>query len=219
MGGYSKRRATGWCGLVILPLSLATSTAWADEATPENQGPAPAGAEPEAAPPPPAGPHTANSIQLGVGFRYGALLSKGDLNPWGTGLGLDVGYTLPQAVYLGGSFEYFFGGSVDYAGGLKAKANIWQLSAEGGYDIGLGENFVIRPKVGVGVASLKTSFEGCVGVGSECDSSTDTKALLAPGVTFMLFTQRISLALDVRYAHVFSDPSAKGIIFAAGIGF
>jgi hypothetical protein len=54
---------------------------------------------------------------------------------------------LPAAIYLGGNFEYFFGDSVE-GGGLKIKSNIWQLSAEGGYDIGLGENFVIRPKVG-----------------------------------------------------------------------
>src|SRR3954470_14749046 len=97
-------------------------------------------------------PATANSIQLGVGFRYGIEMNSGDVNPWGIGLGLDGGYTLPNAVYLGGNIEYFFGDSVgDDING--ATINIWQLSAEGGYDIGLGPIFVLRPKVGLGLAN------------------------------------------------------------------
>ena len=57
-----------------------------------------------------ADPATTNVLQLGVGFRYGLDLTPSDtLNPWGLGLGLDAGYTLPNAVFLGGSFEYFFG--------------------------------------------------------------------------------------------------------------
>ena len=221
MGGRAIRKASGWCGLVICSVLLATSPAWADETTAEGEGPAaapPAAPEPELAPARPSGPHTAGAIQLGLGFRYGALLSEGDLNPWGTGLGLDVGYTLPQAVYLGASFEYFFGGSTELGLGITAKSNIWQLTGEGGYDVGLGEHFVIRPKVGFGIAGAKTSLEGCSG-GVECNSQSDTKALIAPGVRLMLFTEKISVAFDFRYAHVFSDPAAKALIFAAGIGF
>jgi len=208
-------RAARW--FAALSMLLASTPAWADEAA-SNEGaaPTPAAAEP---PPPPAGPHTANSLQLGVGFRYGAMVSDGEPNPWATGLGLDVGYTLPQAVYLGASFEYFFGGSVDLGLGVKAKSNIWQLSAEGGYDVGLGENFVIRPKVGLGIASAKSSVDGCP-TGLTCpEAATKTKPLVAPGVTFMLFTEKVSVALDVRYALVLADPSPKAVIFAAGVGF
>jgi hypothetical protein len=192
----------------------ATPTSEEPRAAPPIEGPSTASAEP---PPAPSGPHTANSFQLGLGFRYGALLSDGDLNPWGTGLGLDLGYTLPQAIYLGGSFEYFFGDSVNL-GAQKLKSNIWQLSAEGGYDVGLGESFVIRPKVGVGIASARSSFEGCP-AGLSCDSTSKTKPLVAPGATFMLFTQHLSLAVDVRYALVLSDPTTTGLIFSVGFGF
>ena len=163
------------------------------------------------------GPHTANSIQLGLGFRYGVKLSDGDLNPWGTGLGLDVGDTLPNAIYLGGNFEYFFGDSTEVLG-FKVKANILQFSVEGGYDIGLGQSFVIRPKVGVGLAHFESSVEGCP-AGATCTGSSETKAALAPGVTFLLFTQKVSVSLDVRYDAVLSDPSLKGLIFSAGVGF
>ena len=188
--------------------------AWAEERTSESAEPAPPLQE-EAAPEP-SGPHTANSLQLGLGFRYGAKLSDGDLNPWGTGLGLDVGYTLPNAIYVGANFEYFFGESSEVAG-VKISENILQLSAEGGYDVGIGQNFVIRPKFGVGVAHLNASVEGCPS-GFDCADSV-TKAALVPGVTFLLFTQRLSLALDVRYDLVLTDPSMKALIFSAGIGF
>ena len=225
--------ALKWPSARCLPLLAAalvlgaSAPAWAQtDGSAEEPGTAPApepaapAAEPEAAPPP-AGPHTANAIQLGVGFRYGiAMGSDSDLNPWGTGLGLNVGYTLPNAIYLGGNFEYFFGGTAD-VGSFRLKSNIWQLSAEGGYDIGLGENFVIRPKVGVGVAGSKASIEGClpgISCGDQGNTTSDTSPLVAPGATFMLFTSHISLALDVRYALVFGDSTAKALILSFGIG-
>lgn len=174
--------------------------------------------EVEAAPPGPSGPHTANSLQLGLGFRYGAMLSDGDPNPWGTGLGLDLGYTLPSAVYVGGNFEYFFGESSE-ALGLKLNANILQFSLEGGYDIGIGQSFVIRPKLGVGLAHLASSVEGCPPEVTCTGGSSETKAALAPGATFLFYAKQFSLALDVRYDVVFTDPSRKALIFSVGVGF
>jgi hypothetical protein len=203
-----------WAVLGVGAALLASEPAWA-QAGAEARG----AAEPEPeAPPARQGPHTAGALQFGLGFRYGAMLNDGEPNPWGTGLGLNAGYTLPVGVYLGGNFEYFFGGSAETLG-FKLKSNIWQLSAEGGYDIGLGENFVIRPKIGVGIAGLKTSFENCPAA-LDCQGSSDTKPLVAPGATFMLFTSRISLSLDARYAMVFTDnETAKALIFSFGIGF
>jgi hypothetical protein len=52
-------------------------------------------------------PATLNVFQFGAGFRYGFELEAGDFNPWGLGLGIDAGYTLPPAVYVGGVFDYF----------------------------------------------------------------------------------------------------------------
>lgn len=158
-----------------------------------------------------ADPKTANSLQLGLGLRYGVEMNEGDFNPWGIGLGVNGGYTLPNAVYVGGLFEYFFGDSRDVAG-IKFKGNLWQVMAEGGYDIGLTPLFVLRPKIGAGIASTSVS------AGDTDDSSSDFA--LAPGVTAMLFLPGFGLSLDVRYDMVFSDPEmGKALIFTAGVGF
>jgi hypothetical protein len=221
-GSVGGARARGGLScLSAMVVSLAGAPAWAqEEGTPGEPEPAPveapAVAEPEAAPEQ-TGPHTAGVFQFGLGFRYGALLSEGEMNPWGTGLGIDVGYTLPNAIYLGANFEYFFGESLEVLG-VEANANVWQLSAEGGYDIGLGENFVIRPKIGLGIANLKLSYDGCP-TGFSCASSSETEGLVAPGARFMLFTRHVSVAFDARYAVVLSDPSAKAFIFSVGVGF
>jgi hypothetical protein len=186
------------------------------ETAPEPASPDPAAPESDA-PVEQRGPRTASSLQLGLGFRYGAMLSDGDLNPWASGLGLDFGYTLPNAVYLGGSFEYFFGTEQQL---LEAtlSSHLWQLSAEGGYDFGLGDSFVIRPKVGVGVAGVAWTFEGCPG-DETCESINQTKAAILPGATFLFFASKFSLALDVRYEMVLTDPALKGLIFSFGVGF
>ena len=160
------------------------------------------------------GPATANVVQLGLGFRYGIEMNDGDLNPWGAGLGIDAGYTLPSAVYVGGTFEYFFGGSIDSPLG-EMKANAWHLLAEGGYDLGLGENFVVRPKLGVGLGNVKQEL--CSG--GDCNSDSQTKLAMAPGVKLMLITPRFGLSLDTRYAMIFGDETAKALIFTVGVGF
>ena len=161
-----------------------------------------------------ADPATTNSLQIGLGFRYGIEMMEGDVNPWGFGLGLDAGYTLPNAVYVGGTAEYFFGEEVALEGG-SLDTNIWQIMAEGGYDVGAGP-LVLRPKLGLGFAS--SSAEVCLdGLGCSNDSATDFA--LAPGVAAMLFLPMLSVSANVRYAFVFAEETAKAIIFSIGLGF
>jgi hypothetical protein len=162
-----------------------------------------------------ADPATANSIQIGVGFRYGFDMEPGELNQWGTGLGLDGGYTLPNAVYVGGNFEYFFGESLEI-GEVESSGNLWQLTAEGGYDIGIGPIFVLRPKVGMGVAGV--SAETC-DAGGVCVDDASTDFVLAPGGTFILMPPGFSLSLDVRYDVIFAERTLNAVIVAVGIGF
>ncbi len=161
-------------------------------------------------------PATANSIQLGLGFRYGYELEEGDFNPWGTGLGFEGGLTLPNAIYVGGNIEYFFGETREELGS-KLSGNVWQAMAEGGYDIGLGDNFVIRPKIGAGLAGVK--FETCLEA-LPCEEDSTTDFALAPGATFLLLTSKVSVTLDFRYDMIFADPETlNALIFSAGIGF
>jgi len=161
-------------------------------------------------------PITAGGIQLGLGFRYGFDLEDGDLNPWATGIGIDGGYTLPSAVYIGGNFEYFLGGSVDVLGG-ELSSNVYQLSAEGGYDIGFAERFVLRPKLGLGLAGVRS--ETCPAEGG-CSSDSSTNFLATPGLAFLFLGEKFSFGADVRYAMIFADPEQlNGILLAVGVGF
>jgi len=161
-------------------------------------------------------PRTANVAQVGAGFRYGADLEDGDLNPWGPGLGIEIGYTFDSALYLGGNFEYFFGETVS-AFGAEASVNIWQLAGVLGYDLQAGDAVVIRPKLNVGMASLMA--ETCV-TGFGCADDSETDFAMAPGATFMFFPGSVVLSLDMRYQLIFSDPETlDGIIFSFGIGF
>lgn len=154
-------------------------------------------------------PATANVLQIGLGFRYGFEMEDGDFNPWGPGIGLDVGYTLPSAVYLGGAFDYFFGDEQE-----GRSANIWQLMAEGGYDLGAGP-FVLRPKLGVGFASLNDEL--CVL--DACSDESSTEFAIAPGATLMYIGEKISLSVDLRYDMIFAEQTLNALIFSAGIGF
>jgi hypothetical protein len=163
-------------------------------------------------------PATANSVQLGVGFRYGFELEEGDFNPWGTGIGVEAGYTLPSALYLGGNFDYFFGEKLEEAEGVSIEGNIWQLMGEAGYDLGFGQGpfFVIRPKAGVGIAGLNS--EACLGM-LGCESTSETDFAIAPGATFLLLTKSVSLSLDLRYDMIFADEMLNALLFSVGIGF
>jgi opacity protein-like surface antigen len=160
-------------------------------------------------------PATANSVQIGLGFRYGFELEEGDFNPWGTGLGIAAGYTLPNALYLGANFDYFFGETIEVSGGEQS-GNIWQLMAEAGYDLGLGSNFVIRPKVGLGLASF--NGELCIDP-APCIEESETDFAMAPGATFLLITENFSLTFDFRYDMIFAEEQLNALIFSAGIGF
>lgn len=159
---------------------------------------------------------TEGALQIGLGFRYGAELNDGDFNPWGTGIGLEAGYTLPLLpIYVGGNAEYFFGGTLDSPLG-KTDGNLWQVTAEGGYDIGLGDHLVLRPKLGLGFANL--AVETCID-GFGCNKASDNKGVVAPGAKLILMLSHFELAFDGRYDVVLSDPTAKAFIFSLGIGF
>jgi hypothetical protein len=162
-------------------------------------------------------PATAGALQWGLGFRYGFELEEGDIvNPFGTGLGAELGYTFPVAVYVGGNFDYFFGEEQEILG-TSTQANLWQLMAEGGYDIAVAPVFVIRPKLGVGFAN--SSIESCAGT-LGCADDSSTNFALAPGAKFMLLTENFGLSADLRYDMVFAEETTlNALILSIGIGF
>jgi hypothetical protein len=161
-------------------------------------------------------PATAGELQAGIGVRYGFELEEFDINPWGFGLGAEVGYTLPIGAYFGGNFDYFFGESFENEAG-RSEDRLWQTMAEAGYDLALTPKLVIRPKVGAGLASVR--HEGC-DFGGDCIEHSSSNWALAPGAKFMFLTETVSLSADVRYDMIFLDSmTAEGLILGAGIGF
>jgi opacity protein-like surface antigen len=105
-------------------------------------GPAPASAM--------GNPFTQNRVQVLGGPRGGS----DQLN---FGLGLKVGYTLPMDLYIGGTFDYFFGEhdeSILNDNYYEYDFSFWLLSPEVGYDFGVTPAFMVRPFGGIGLAAV-----------------------------------------------------------------
>src|SRR5690606_5628792 len=158
---------------------------------------------------------TAGKPSVGAGIRYGLEMNEGDSNPWGFGLGARGGYTLDFGLYVGGAFEYYFGDSEDFGGGNEVSFNIWQLMAEVGYDVGLGDQLVLRPKAGVRLASLG----GEVCIQGTCASDSESNLLLAPGVEFQYVGDGFFVGAEARYDFIFADPeTANALVLGASGG-
>lgn len=176
-------------------------------------------------------PFTANKLQLGGGLNYGLYMGddEGDPpNPYGLGLGVDLGYTLGPGVYLGGEFNYFFGGSKEEAG-IEVSSSIMQYGVEVGYDIGLSPELVIRPKAGIGMGSAKVEVSG----GGFEDSQSESGLFIPIGAALLYSMGGWFIGGDVRYAifgitnettdpvsgaSIEEDRNVSGLIFGIGAG-
>jgi hypothetical protein len=140
---------------------------------------------------------------------YGTAFGDPLLNPYGPGLGVRAGITLPTSLYLGGSLDYFFGESDD-VGGIDTSASLLQVMANVGYDAGLGP-LTLRPSLGLGLAQSK--FEG-----GGFDRS-EGNFVLSPGAEAIVGLGLLSVSGEVRYNKVFVDGDFDGLYFGVGLGF
>jgi hypothetical protein len=140
---------------------------------------------------------------------YGSAFGDPELNPYGPGLGLRAGVTLPASLYLGASFDYFLGES-ETRGVIDVSSSLLQVLANVGYDAGLGP-LTLRPSLGLGFA--ESSFEGLGGEVSESDF------VLSPGAELFIGLGLLSVSGEVRYNKVFADGDADGLILGLGLGF
>lgn len=147
-------------------------------------------------------------------FNGGLRFASDDLN---LGLGLNAGGTLDNGIYIGGLGAYFFGesdsGSV---GGVSYDASFSALflMAEGGYDFGLAQNFVLRPTLALGIV---TGFlESCSNaLGSErCvdDSSSEFNAALGGQALYLMGNLTLGGELRLLFGEL------DGIWLGANIG-
>jgi hypothetical protein len=181
------------CGSVVLAaLSLAAREARAD---------APA-------------PFTRERGSAALGLRFGS----NDLN---AGIGALGGYTLPMNLYLGGTFDYWFGKSAQQqVGGFSqtVKTSAWNLFGVVGYDFGLMPALVIRPEAGIGVVHgsaevCTTAPAGFPFSGCSSASNSDAAALFG-GQIMYLATSSLHLGGELR-VEVASDAF---VVIAGNVG-
>ena len=142
---------------------------------------------------------------------YGSATGDAELNPYGVGLGLRAGVTLPASLYLGVSYDYFFGES-DSGGALDVSSSLQQFMGRIGYDLGLGP-LTLRPQIGLGLAQASSEL-GPV-------EDTSSEFVLAPGVEFSFGLGLLNIGAEVSYNKVFADDEveADGVILGLGLGF
>lgn len=177
-------------------------------------------------------PATLERFQLSVGARYGFDMESAAFDPWTAGAGIAAGYTLSQSIYVGGSFDYFQGERYYYLGdafvyqnGVRRESpevggNYYQMLAQLGYDMALSRRWVLRPKVGVGAATLDVD-ECLTDVGNDinCTHTIKTDTTIAPAVE-LIFVSPITLSAEVRMVMLFDSVTVKtAAIGGLSIGF
>jgi Outer membrane protein beta-barrel domain len=140
---------------------------------------------------------------------YGSAFGDPPLNPYGPGVGLRAGVTLPLALYLGASLDYFVGES-DTIAGIDTSASLLQVLADVGYDAGLGP-LTLRPSLGLGFAQSSLEADGI--------DTSDGNFVLSPGAELIIGLGLLSVSGEVRYNKVFADGDVDGLILGVGIGF
>jgi len=148
-----------------------------------------------------AGPSAA--LLVGDGFKDG----------YNVGIGARGGFTLPMSLYLGGTFVFHVGKSEPTQFG-DAKANVFYLGPEVGYDIAAGP-LTIRPYLGVGFANVMATTPGYC-TGSVCGpavSSSQGQAVLWPGATLLYPVGNLFVGADLRYVVVLDTEDFNALTF------
>ena len=139
-------------------------------------------------------------------WTVGAMIGDGFKDGVNFGLGVRGGYTLPQNIYVGGTFVYHFGTSAG-----DASVNVFYLGPEAGYDIQAGP-VVVRPYLGLGPAFAHVSLP------APFPSDTETKFGVWPGVAGLFPIQNFYVGADMRVLIV-SDFTAFSIFANGGVMF
>lgn len=145
---------------------------------------------------------TASKVQLAGEVGYGIFLGDdSDNNLYGLGFGARGGYTLGFGLYIGARFDYFLGNSTESFGTTYTNS-IWGFQGELGYDIGLLDFMVLRPKLGFGAMQVLAKLcvtDGFQFLNDRCTSTSLTGAVFSMGAE-----------LPIRLGSVFTlSPEAR----------
>jgi len=163
----------------------------------------------------------AKPISAGLLIGFGTDLGE-DFNPWGLGIGVRGGYSL-ERWYFGGRFIYQFGTTAEQVSAglntVEIDFNLWELSAEAGYDFPLEEKLTLRPSLLLGIVSLISSTDAAVFGGSGSASASDVKLLISPGASLLYdITPDVFIGGDVRLPFVAGGGSIFGFVIYANGG-
>lgn len=150
-----------------------------------------------------------------VAFGSGTGTQYETVNGYGPGIGLSAGVTLPLSLYLGASFDYFFGETVSFSSGPDVSRASSQLLARVGYDLGLGP-LTLRPELGLGALFSNVKVEG--GAPDVSDRElTANGTVLAPALEAFFGLGLLNINAEARYELVAGDNS-NGLILGLGFG-
>ncbi len=148
---------------------------------------------------------------------YGTPTRDQEVKPYGGGIGLSAGVTLPASLYPGASFDYFFGETEETQLG-NITLSSYQLMADLGYDLSLAL-LTLRPSLGVGVFHLDGVADTNNSAFSAGGSDSPTNLLVSPGAELLLGLGLWSVSAEARFDKVFArDGYSDGIFVGAGLG-
>jgi hypothetical protein len=146
--------------------------------------------------------------EAAVGWASASGTQYETVNAYGPGLGLSAGVTLPLSLYVGASFDYFFGETVSFSAGPKVSRTSSQLLGRVGYDLGLGP-LTVRPELGLG--ALFSTVE------TPQNDLTANGTVLAPAVEAFIGLGLLNVNAEARYELVAGDNS-NALILGLGLG-
>jgi len=137
------------------------------------------------------------------------------VNGYGPGLGVSAGVTLPLSLYIGASFDYFFGETVSFNAGPDVSRGSSQLLARVGYDLGLGP-LTLRPELGLGALFSNVKVEGGPPEAPHRDI-TANGTVLAPALEAFFGLGLLNVNAEARYELVAGDNS-NALVLGLGLG-
>jgi len=164
-------------------------------------------------------PFTQEKILVTGQASYGFWLGDGELNGYMLGLGLSGGYTLKENFYFGGRFDYFLGESEENELlGTDVRGNLWKIQAEVGYDIGISDVLVVRPKFGVGPMQVRLKSCQDTPTGEACGTVTDNGVGFAMGAELPINAGPVVISPDLRFNFYSGSGDATGLVFGIHAG-
>jgi hypothetical protein len=160
---------------------------------------------------------TDGKVTMGASINYGVDADSLPVNGYGLGVGVRGGKTFEGGLYFGTASQAFKGEEIvtNSIFGTAVASREWQIQAELGYDLGLGDALVARPILGAGLAGFIKEAT-CTTLLYGCNVHPSTFAVVAsPGAELLLNLGGPVLTANARYNYTTED---SALLFGVGAG-